>query len=401
MRRNRLSALALAGLGLAVAGALAAVPASAIPAPDPHTNIVGGTEAAAGEFPWMVHLSMGCGGALYSPQVVLTAAHCFDAASGPHTATTVTLGAVDLQSGSAIKVRTTQLYKSPTYGTSTGGDWALLKLERPVTGIATLPIAHTTANNTGTFDIAGWGDTSSGGSGSRYLLKAKVPFIDDTTCKSAGGDYSGLIFAAELCAGNWEQGGVDTCQGDSGGPMFRRDAGNAWIQVGIVSWGDGCAGARKPGVYTEVSTFAAAIAAKAAEFGGTTPTPTPTPTPTATSNPGACPAATNGTDLAIADLGPVDSPVTVTGCAGNASATTKVKVLVRHTYRGDLVIDLIAPDGTAYRLKNSSSSDSAADVNTTYTVNASSEARNGTWKLRVRDGAQDDTGTLDTWTLTL
>jgi subtilisin-like proprotein convertase family protein len=49
------------------------------------------------------------------------------------------------------------------------------------------------------------------------------------------------------------------------------------------------------------------------------------------------------------------------------------------------VIDLIAPDGTAYRLKNSSYFDSADNINATYTANLSSEAANGTWQLRVRD----------------
>lgn len=57
-----------------------------------------------------------------------------------------------------------------------------------------------------------------------------------------------------------QQGGVDTCQGDSGGPMFRKDDSGAFIQVGIVSWGQGCAEPGYPGVYSEVSTFAADIA---------------------------------------------------------------------------------------------------------------------------------------------
>ena len=52
------------------------------------------------------------------------------------------------------------------------------------------------------------------------------------------------------------------------------------------------------------------------------------------------------------------------------------------TYRGDLVLDLVTPDGTAYRLKNSSS-DSTPNIDTTYTVNASSEAANGAWQLRI------------------
>lgn len=68
------------------------------------------------------------------------------------------------------------------------------------------------------------------------------------------------------------------------------------------------------------------------------------------------------------------SPITITGCARNASASSTVAVNIRHTYRGDLVIDLLAPDGSSYRLKNSNGLDSADNVITTYTVNLSSEA---------------------------
>ncbi|WP_436496303.1 M14 family zinc carboxypeptidase [Actinokineospora sp. HUAS TT18] len=117
---------------------------------------------------------------------------------------------------------------------------------------------------------------------------------------------------------------------------------------------------------------------------------------------GTCAAQTNGTDVAIPDAGAaVTSTITMSGCTGNASATSKVEVHVKHTWRGDLVIDLVAPDGTAYRLKNSSSSDSADNVDATYTVNLSSEVRNGAWKLKVQDVARYDTGNIDTWTLTL
>ncbi|MEU2259405.1 M28 family metallopeptidase [Streptomyces sp. NPDC019645] len=106
-------------------------------------------------------------------------------------------------------------------------------------------------------------------------------------------------------------------------------------------------------------------------------------------------------DVAIPDNGAaVTSSVTVSGRTGNAPATLKVGVDIKHTWRGDLVVDLLAPDGTAYRLKNSSGSDSADNVITTYTVNASSETANGTWKLRVQDVAAQDTGYIDSWRLT-
>ncbi|MEU0084248.1 M4 family metallopeptidase [Streptomyces sp. NPDC006274] len=109
----------------------------------------------------------------------------------------------------------------------------------------------------------------------------------------------------------------------------------------------------------------------------------------------------NTTDVAIPDRGAaVTSSVTVTGRTGNAPSALKVGVDIVHTWRGDLVIDLVAPDGTAYRLKNSSGSDSANDVKETYTVNASSETANGTWKLRVQDVARYDTGYINSFKLT-
>ncbi len=115
-----------------------------------------------------------------------------------------------------------------------------------------------------------------------------------------------------------------------------------------------------------------------------------------------CAPVTNSTRLDIPDYpgAAVSSTSTVAGCARNASGTTKVEVHITHTYSGDLVLDLIAPDGTSYRMKNSSSS-STPNINTTYTVNASSEAANGAWKLQIKDVGPADTGYLSSWTLTV
>ena len=108
---------------------------------------------------------------------------------------------------------------------------------------------------------------------------------------------------------------------------------------------------------------------------------------------------TNGTDVALRDRATVESAITVSGRGGNAPAALRVPVTIRHTYRGDLQLDLVAPDGTAYRLKSTSSSDSADDVVGTFTVNASSELADGTWRLRVYDRYNGETGVLDTWSL--
>ncbi|MGV9312665.1 M28 family metallopeptidase [Streptomyces sp. NPDC003691] len=109
----------------------------------------------------------------------------------------------------------------------------------------------------------------------------------------------------------------------------------------------------------------------------------------------------NTADVAIPDNGAaVTSTVTVSGRTGNAPAALSVGVDIRHTWRGDLVVDLLAPDGTAYRLKNSSGNDSADNVIATYTVNASAEAANGDWKLRVQDIGAQDTGYINSWKLT-
>ncbi|MET9588012.1 M4 family metallopeptidase [Streptomyces sp. NPDC006539] len=109
----------------------------------------------------------------------------------------------------------------------------------------------------------------------------------------------------------------------------------------------------------------------------------------------------NTTDVPIPDAGAaVYSNINVTGRAGSAPSALKVDVNIVHPYRGDLVIDLVAPDGSLYRLKKSDGFDAAANVIATYTVNASSETAKGTWKLKVQDAYHLDRGYINSWKLT-
>ncbi|MEU7025264.1 M28 family metallopeptidase [Streptomyces sp. NPDC046275] len=108
----------------------------------------------------------------------------------------------------------------------------------------------------------------------------------------------------------------------------------------------------------------------------------------------------NTADVSVPDNGvAVTSSVNVTGVTGNAPSNLQVGVNIVHTYIGDLVVDLIAPDGSVYNLHNRAGG-SADNINQTYTVNASTEVANGTWKLRVQDKASVDTGYINSFKLT-
>ncbi|OEJ35404.1 protease [Streptomyces subrutilus] len=110
---------------------------------------------------------------------------------------------------------------------------------------------------------------------------------------------------------------------------------------------------------------------------------------------------TNTANVTVPDTNtPVTSSLAVTGISGNAPTSLKVAVDIKHPYRGDLRIELVAPNGGSTQLKAAGSGDSAANVLTTYTVDASGAAAGGTWKLRVTDVYSGDTGYIDSWTLT-
>ncbi|HCT80540.1 MAG TPA: peptidase S8/S53 subtilisin kexin sedolisin, partial [Micromonosporaceae bacterium] len=146
--------------------------------------------------------------------------------------------------------------------------------------------------------------------------------------------------------------------------------------------------ATAPGTYTVTITGTGASATRTATF-----------SLTVNGTGGTC-RGTNGNDVQIPDLSTVNSRITISGCNRNASATSTIEVHIVHTYKGDLVVDLIAPDGTVYNLHNRTGG-SADNIDTTYTRNLSSEAANGTWTLRVRDAARIDVGYINSWTLIL
>lgn len=135
-----------------------------------------------------------------------------------------------------------------------------------------------------------------------------------------------------------------------------------------------------------LDTSATGASTKAGYRGGSTPPPVGT-------------TYSNSADYTISDNATVDSPITISGRSGNASSTTQVAVNIVHTYKGDLRVDVVAPDGSIYNIHNRTGG-SADNVIGTFTINLSSEVANGTWKLRVNDNAGGDVGRIDSWSLT-
>jgi hypothetical protein len=156
-----------------------------------------------------------------------------------------------------------------------GDDIALIKLSRLYSGpFAELSLTDTTDPkdpSSTQVRVAGFGKTefnafkSQGDrfirkdglgelfAGSSRLLETAIETVSTAQCKRR---YPGAtIGSGQICAG-LELGGKDSCQGDSGGPLVARDEGGCPRQIGIVSWGDGCAEKEAYGVYTRVSQYA-------------------------------------------------------------------------------------------------------------------------------------------------
>ncbi|MBP2321512.1 secreted trypsin-like serine protease [Kibdelosporangium banguiense] len=240
---------------------LAALSTVSVASADVSPMIVGGTRANINDYKYTVYLastsgSQFCGGTLVKANKVVTAAHCTVGRTAA--STRVVWGREDKQSSAGTVASVSSIWIHPSYTTATRGfDVSVLTLSTnlPAPYLPLATTADTALYAAGTqATILGWGTTSSGGSASRYLLKATVPVTSDATCSTAYG--TSFVASAMVCAG-YPNGGTDTCQGDSGGPMI---AGGKLI--GDTSWGRGCALAGYPGVYGRIATYNAAITAQ-------------------------------------------------------------------------------------------------------------------------------------------
>ena len=235
---------------------------------DVSARIINGKEATEGNWPFMAALvsrnvsaydGQFCGASFIGERYVLTAAHCVE--GNGREDLDVVIGVSNLSASQAAQHRyaVDNIYVHEYYNSAaTGNDIAIIELvEKPAESVVNLVDGYVRGNlNDGQMlTVMGWGDqdASDGYSSKSELYQVNVPLVNQYQCNTV--PYSGYssIGSDAFCAG-YSDGGYDSCQGDSGGPIVVSTNG-VYEQLGIVSWGKGCAEANAYGVYTNISYF--------------------------------------------------------------------------------------------------------------------------------------------------
>ncbi|XP_054615682.1 trypsin-3-like isoform X2 [Dunckerocampus dactyliophorus] len=233
-----------------------------------NSRIVGGQDATPGAAPWQVSIHRNnfhtCGGSLINNLWVLSAAHCFP--SPMITSNLLIYLGRQSQLGNnndnEVERQVAEVIPHEDYSpVNNDNDVALVRLTEPVDFTDFIrPICLAAQDSdipVGTdFIVTGWGTIASGVPlpFPQTLQEVSVPVVSNADCNEA----YGIITSNMICAGLME-GGRDSCQGDSGGPMVSQSDTDSnetrHVQAGIVSFGEGCALAERPGVYARVSQY--------------------------------------------------------------------------------------------------------------------------------------------------
>ena len=230
-----------------------------------NTRIIGGSEAKEDRFSYAVslsdHIGHFCGGSLIAKDVILTAAHC---QGGNYN---VVLGRHDVNDNDGEVIAMKKELPHPNYDSqSTNMDFMLVFLDSAVSAtnvdLVTLNSDSSVPDVGDAVTVMGWGDVDIRDDVSELsdvLMNVQVNVISNQECDDSEGtidgyydNYNNQITQDMLCA-KVDGGGEDSCQGDSGGPLVIKGANSQDVQVGVVSWGIGCASEHFPGVYARVS----------------------------------------------------------------------------------------------------------------------------------------------------
>ncbi|WP_125560603.1 MULTISPECIES: trypsin-like serine protease [Pseudoalteromonas] len=267
--KKTLSMTALSvSLGLGLSAAVVAQPANVgehllggISTEYYEPEIVGGNPANTADWPFYTQIlsSNGttafCGGSYVGDGYVLTAAHCVSGRSA--SGLNVKVAGFVLGGNDGDRIAVAEKYVHPQYNSSTlNHDIALLKLVRTPTQGSSVTLAQGNVEQYvrvgDLISVAGLGRLSEGGSRPTNLYEVDVPLVSDQVCRQSGGSYQNVGSVA-FCAG-YPEGQKDSCSGDSGGPIVANSGGQV-VQLGIVSWGIGCARPAKYGVYSDVAAL--------------------------------------------------------------------------------------------------------------------------------------------------